>query len=96
MRTYWNENQGVFTGTVQDEPEFSHENHGGGLFPAASADFAAVRSGGHAAGAGEPDPTGASAHPRRGSADGGWGEIRSFNNRSGVGSRLVLTVLPGI
>ena len=73
MRTYWNENQGVFTGTVQDEPEFSHENHGEDYFRLPLRILAAVRSGGHAAGAGEPDPTGASAHPRRGSADGGGG-----------------------
>ena len=32
MRTYWNENVGSFAGTVLDEPEFSHENHGEDYF----------------------------------------------------------------
>ena len=91
MRTYWNENVGSFAGTVLDEPEFSHENHGEDYF---RLPLQVLRL----SGAEDILPVLVSrtqleqlpVHP--GDRLGVAGEIRSFNNRSGCGSRLVLTV----
>lgn len=91
MHTYWNENAGVFSGTVLAEPEFSHENHGEDYF---RFPLRILRL----SGAEDVVPVVVSRsqlefrpiHPQdRLTVE---GEIRSFNNRSGVGSRLVLTV----
>ena len=91
MHTYWNENVGVFSGTVLAEPEFSHENHGEDYF---RFPLRILRL----SGAEDVVPVVVSRsqlefrpiHPQnRLTVE---GEIRSFNNRSGVGSRLVLTV----
>ena len=91
MRTYWNENAGVFTGTVLTQPEFSHENHGEDFF---RFPLQILRL----SGAEDTLPilvsrTQLELHPVY-AGDGLTveGEIRSFNNRTGVGSRLVLTV----
>lgn len=91
MRTYWNENAGIFTGTVMKEPEFSHENHGEDFFRfplrverlSAAEDVLPVLV----------SRTQLEFHPVY-AGDGLTveGDIRSFNNRSGVGSKLVLTV----
>lgn len=91
MRTYWNENNGIFSGTVLSEPEFSHENHGEDYF---RFPLRIVRL----SGAEDILPIVVSRtqlefrpiHPEDHLTV--EGEIRSFNNRSGVGSRLVLTV----
>lgn len=91
MRTYWNENQGNFTGTVLDEPEFSHENHGEDYF---RLPLQILRL----SGAEDTLPVLVSRTQlehlpiHAGDRLTVEGEIRSFNNRSGVGSRLVLTV----
>lgn len=91
MRTYWNENQGSFTGTVLDEPEFSHENHGEDYF---RLPLQILRL----SGAEDTLPVLVSRTQleqlpiHAGDRLTVEGEIRSFNNRSGVGSRLVLTV----
>ena len=91
MHTYWNENAGVFSGTVLAEPEFSHENHGEDYF---RFPLRILRL----SGAEDVVPVVVSRsqlefrpiHPQdRLTVE---GEIRSFNNRSGVGSRLVLTI----
>ena len=88
MHTYWNENAGVFSGTVLAEPEFSHENHGEDYF---RFPLRILRL----SGAEDVVPVVVSRsqlefrpiHPQnRLTVE---GEIRSFNNRSGVGSRLV-------
>lgn len=91
MRTYWNENAGIFTGTAMKEPEFSHENHGEDFFRfplrverlSAAEDVLPVLV----------SRTQLEFHPVY-AGDGLTveGDIRSFNNRSGVGSKLVLTV----
>lgn len=91
MRTYWNENQGTFTGTVLEEPEFSHENHGEDYF---RLPLRILRL----SGAEDTLPVLVSRTQlehlpiHTGDRLTVEGEIRSFNNRSGVGSRLVLTV----
>ncbi len=91
MRTDRNENTGRFSGIVDTEPVFSHENHGEDYFrfPLRIARLS---------GAEDVLPVIVSrtqletrpVHPAdRLEVE---GEIRSFNNRSGVGSRLVLSV----
>ena len=91
MRTYWNENLGNFVGTVMNEPEFSHENHGEDYFRlplrilrlSGSEDTLPVIV----------SRTQLEHHPiHAGDRLAVEGEVRSFNNRSGTGSRLVLTV----
>lgn len=91
MQNHWNENKGVFSGTVLSEPEFSHENHGEDYFrfplcirrlSGAEDTLSIVVSRSQL----EFRPV----HP--GDNLTVEGEIRSFNNRTGVGSRLVLTV----
>ena len=91
MQSNWNENNGIFSGTVLAEPEFSHENHGEDYF---RFPLRVLRL----SGAEDVLPVVVSrsqlefrpVHPE--DALTVEGEIRSFNNRSGVGSRLVLTV----
>ena len=91
MRTYWNENEGSFTGTVLEEPEFSHENHGEDYF---RLPLRILRL----SGAEDTLPVLVSRTQlehlpiHAGDRLTVEGEIRSFNNRSGTGSRLVLTV----
>ena len=91
MRTYWNENAGVFTGTAMAQPEFSHENHGEDFFRfplrverlSGAEDVLPVLV----------SRTQLEFHPvYAGEGLTVEGDIRSFNNRSGVGSKLVLTV----
>lgn len=87
MRTEWNENRGVLVGEAETEPEFSHENHGEDYFrmvlkvPRLSGaedrlHLIVSRS------LLEECPV----------VSGTWvraeGEVRSYNNRTGVGSRL--------
>lgn len=91
MHTYWNENAGVFTGTALAQPEFSHENHGEDFFR-----FPLQVQ--RLSGAEDTLPILVSRSQLElrpvfaGDPLSVEGEIRSFNNRSGVGSRLVLTV----
>lgn len=91
MRTCWNENEGSFAGTVLDEPEFSHENHGEDYF---RLPLRVLRL----SGAEDTLPILVSRTQleqlpiHAGDRLSVGGEIRSFNNRSGKGSRLVLTV----
>ena len=91
MNTYWNENAGRFVGCVLSEPVFSHENHGEDYFRimlqiarlSGSADTLPLlvsRT--------QLEQTPVFAGERLAAE----GEVRSFNNRSGVGSKLVLTV----
>lgn len=91
MRTYWNENAGQFVGAVLSEPEFSHENHGEDFFRVPLRIF-------RLSGSEDTLPVIVSRSQlelrpiHTGDRLEVDGEIRSFNNRSGVGSRLVLTV----
>jgi primosomal replication protein N len=92
MRIYWNENAGHFVGRVLGEPEFSHENHGEDYFRI----LLCVR---RLSGAEDLLPVVLSrsqleSYPvHAGDRLAVEGGVRSYNNRSGVGSRLVLTVL---
>lgn len=91
MHTYWNENTGRFVGTVLDEPDFSHENHGEDYY---RLPLRVLRL----SGAEDVLPVLVSRTQleilpiHAGDHLAVTGEIRSFNNRSGSGSRLVLTV----
>lgn len=91
MCTYWNENAGRFAGTVQEEPEFSHENHGEDYFRVPLRIY-------RLSGSEDTLPITVSRTQleQRSIHTGDRvevdGELRSFNNRSGTGSRLVLTV----
>ena len=91
MQTCWNENHAALRGTVDALPVFSHENHGVEyqVFPLAVPRLS-----------GTVDRLNVvSARPlleRRPLTPGDrvevQGEVRSFNNRTGPGSRLVITL----
>ncbi|MCC8181625.1 MAG: single-stranded DNA-binding protein [Clostridiales bacterium] len=92
MQTDWNENRARLVGRAMEEPEYSHANHGEDFFRiplrmlrlSGAADqvnllISRTVLEGHPVHAGE-----------RLTAE---GEVRSYNNRTGVGSKLVITVL---
>ena len=91
MQTSWNENHAALRGTVDALPAFSHENHGVAyqVFPLAVPRLS-----------GTVDRLNVvAARPlleRRPLTPGDrvevQGEVRSFNNRTGPGSRLVITL----
>ena len=91
MNAYWNENAGRFVGRVLSEPVFSHENHGEDY-------FRVMLRIDRLSGAEDTLPLLVSRTQLEqspvfaGERLAAEGEVRSFNNRSGVGSRLVLTV----
>ena len=92
MNAYWNENAGRFVGRVLSEPVFSHENHGEDY-------FRVMLRIGRLSGAEDTLPLLVSRTQLEqspvfaGERLAAEGEVRSFNNRSGVGNRLVITVL---
>ena len=92
MNAYWNENAGRFVGRVLSEPVFSHENHGEDY-------FRVMLRIDRLSGAEDTLPLLVSRTQLEqtpvfaGERLAAEGEVRSFNNRSGVGSRLVITVL---
>ena len=91
MQTSWNENHAALRGTVDALPAFSHENHGVAyqVFPLAVPRLS-----------GTVDRLNVvAAHPllvacplSPGGPGGGLGGVRSFNNRTRPGSRLVITL----
>lgn len=91
MRTDWNENQALLVGEAVTEPEFSHESHGEDFFrlPVKSLRLS-----------GAEDVINVIASRtllercpvRTGERVSVAGEVRSYNNNSGVGSRLVITL----
>ena len=91
MQTGWNENRALLRGTAAAEPVFSHESHGVAYetFPLAvlrlsgSEDRVNVLA---------PRPLLAGRPVTAGMALEVEGEVRSFNNKSGRGSRLVITL----
>lgn len=95
MRMEWNENRGLFSGLVLSEPSFSHENHGEDYFrfPLQVERLSGVE---------DVLPVVVSRSLLEqfpvlaGEKVQVEGEIRSFNNRSGVGAKLVLTVFARI
>ena len=92
MNAYWNENAGRFVGRVLSEPVFSHENHGEDY-------FRVMLRIDRLSGAEDTLPLLVSRTQLEqspvfaGERLVAEGEVRSFNNRSGVGNRLVITVL---
>ena len=92
MQTGWNENRALLRGTAAGSPVFSHENHGVAydLFP-----LSVQRLSGAADRLNVVLPRSLlTACPvYEGLPLEVQGEVRSFNNRSGSGSRLVITVL---
>lgn len=95
MRMEWNENRGLFSGLVLSEPSFSHENHGEDYFrfPLQVERLSGVE---------DVLPVLVSRTLLEqfpvlsGEKVQVEGEIRSFNNRSGVGAKLVLSVFARI
>ena len=91
MHTDWNENRALLRGTAEAAPAWSHETHGVvyELFPltvlrlSGSADRINVIA---------PRPLLEACPVEAGTAVEVEGEVRSFNNRSGQGSRLVITL----
>ena len=91
MHTDWNENRALLRGTAEAAPAWSHETHGVvyELFPlnvlrlSGSADRINVIA---------PRPLLENCPIAAGTPVEVEGEVRSFNNRSGQGSRLVITL----
>ena len=91
MESSWNENRAELQGTLAAEPSFSYESHGTRyyLFPLDVKRLSGVSDVLNIASA------------QSFCTDSGkqelplfrFGEIRSFNNKSGVGNRLIITVL---
>ncbi len=87
MRSEWKDNRGILVGTVVDEPAFSHENHGEDYFrlTLGVCRLSGVEDTLHIIASrslleGCPAAQGDRVEAR--------GEVRSYNNRSGQGSRL--------
>lgn len=91
MQTDWNENRARLVGQAMGEPEYSHTNHGEDFFRFPLRTY-------RLSGAADQVNVLVSRTLLEGQPvhEGGRlvveGEIRSFNNRTGVGSRLVITV----
>ncbi|NCB63184.1 MAG: single-stranded DNA-binding protein, partial [Clostridia bacterium] len=91
MQTSWNENKAVLRGVVAAAPVFSHENHG---VPYDTFPLSVLRLSGA-----EDRINVVAARPLLDSCPAVpgeelevTGEVRSFNNRGGEGSRLVITL----
>ena len=89
MQTEWNENSVVLRGTVAGNPTPSHENHGihYHTFPLMVKRLSQKEDMVNVVGA-----TGLMGALHKGDRVAVMGEVRSFNNKSGRGSRLVITV----
>lgn len=91
MLTDWNENRARLTGQAMAEPEYSHTNHGEDFFRFP------LRSRRLSGAADQVNLLVSRTVLERQSVRPGdrltaEGEVRSYNNRSGVGSRLVITL----
>ena len=93
MRTSWNENHAVLRGTAAAEPVFSHTNHGVDffLFPLTVPRLSGAEDRLNVV---APAPLLAGFPLIPGRQVEVAGEVRTFNNRTGPGSRLVITLLP--
>lgn len=91
MQTGWNENRALLCGTVAGEPVLSHENHGVSydVFPLSVPRLSGAEDRLNVVAA-RPLLTDCPLAP--GDRVGVQGEVRSFNNRTGPGSRLVITL----
>ena len=92
MRTSWNENHAVLRGTAAAEPVFSHTNHGVDffLFPLTVPRLSGAEDRLNVV---APAPLLADFPRAPGRQVEVAGEVRTFNNRTGPGSRLVITLL---
>lgn len=91
MQMVWNENRISLIGTVGDSPVRSHENHGVTYFqfPLRVSRLSGVEDVLNVVAAqGLLEQT----IPRPGETLAVEGEVRSYNNRSGAGSKLIITV----
>lgn len=91
MKTDWNTNQAILIGEVMQEPEYSHASHGEDFyrFPLRSLRLSGTEDVINVLASRsllEQVPV------RAGDRVHAGGEVRSYNNRSGVGSRLVITL----
>lgn len=91
MRTDWNENRALLTGTAVSAPEFSHASHGEDyyVFPVRSLRLSGTEDVINVMAARSLLDQCTICQGERVSVE---GEVRSYNNRSGTGSRLVLTL----
>ena len=91
MQTGWNENRALLCGTVAGEPVLSHENHGVSydVFPLSVPRLSGAEDRLNVVAA-RPLLTDCPLAP--GDRVEVQGEVRSFNNRTGPGSRLVITL----
>ena len=91
MQTGWNENRALLCGTVAGEPVLSHENHGVSyaVFPLSAPRLSGAEDRLNVVAA-RPLLTDCPLAP--GDRVEVQGEVRSFNNRTGPGSRLVITL----
>ena len=91
MQTGWNENRALLCGTVAGEPVLSHENHGVSydVFPLSVPRLSGAEDRLNVVAA-RPLLTYCPLAP--GDRVEVQGEVRSFNNRTGPGSRLVITL----
>lgn len=91
MQTIWNENRAVLRGTVSADPEVSHENHGTTYwtFPLTVARLSGAEDRLNVV---VSDALLAACPIRTGLGVEVEGEVRSFNNKSGSGSRLIITL----
>lgn len=91
MRTQWNENKALLTGEALSAPEFSHTSHGEDYYrvPVRSLRLSGVEDVINVIASRSVLDSCAVCPGRRLTIE---GEVRSYNNRSGVGSRLVLTI----
>lgn len=91
MQTGWNENRAVLRGVAAEAPVFSHENHGifYDTFPLAVRRLSGAEDRLNVVAA-RPLLEACPLSP--GGAFQVSGEVRTFNNRSGEGSRLIITL----
>lgn len=91
MRTQWNENRAILTGEALCAPEYSHTSHGEDYFriPVRSLRLSGTEDVLPVMASRSVLDQGAVCPGDRLTVE---GELRSYNNRSGVGSRLVLTL----
>lgn len=92
MRTSWNENHAVLRGTAAAEPVFSHTNHGVDffVFPLSVPRLSGTEDRLNVV---VPQSLLEEHPPTPGRRLEVTGEVRTFNNRTGPGSRLVITLL---
>ena len=91
MQTNWNENHIILHGRVEEEPVPSHMNHGASyyIFPLLSCRLSGV---GDRLNVVISEEMLCRSPLKPGDEITVLGEVRSFNNKTGIGSRLVITV----